>query len=70
MSAYDNDPHVHRMSADRFEVDGRWFLMETKVGWCAWDLSDRYANGAPVGGYGAATPTADDKIRELIGEAY
>lgn len=71
MSAYDNDPRVELRNG-AYIVDGRWAVMESGSKWDAYlypaCTDPAHSQDAPVGGYRAGTATADEKIRELIGD--
>jgi hypothetical protein len=65
MSAYDNDPRVRRIDPafdNQYVLEERFYVSQTGDGWKAWSwpATDLIA--------GSATSTADEKIRELIGE--
>lgn len=65
MTAYAEDPRVVRVEAG-YVVDRRWVVMEGDSRWDAYRLINQHAaDDTPAG---SGTPSADEKIRELIGD--
>jgi hypothetical protein len=76
VNAYDNDPRVeqHRGSFLVTAPNRRWTVVETGQQWDAWPFPECVEPGFDDDAYfrqhlcGRATFTADNKIRELIGD--